>query len=175
MSVSWTMGSRAAAILAAGLFVSGCFRHHTIEPGTWRLRIEPRKPASGSSGEKLENYAYKQPRDVEVTVEWGPSKKVENVTVQFRSKKDAELRVLKGTIEPEGSHANLPEEPAGSPEATGPAINLEGRDPDWDLRVWGHVHNPRSMSGNIFTRGRGLYTDRYFDGTWTMNKVSAES
>ena len=151
-----------AALLLGGaaLLLPGCFRHHTIEPGTWRLMLEPRDAKSAA-------YSRNKPRDVEVTVEWGEGKKSEVVTVQYVAKSDAQERALRGTIATVSDRG----QDRGSDRSE---IDLRGQDPKWNLWLHGVVHNGRSMSGNAFALGR--FDDKQsFDGTWTMTKAEVEA
>ena len=152
------LGRPAILFLAgAALLLPGCFRHHTIEPGTWRLTIEANDVES-------KVFARKKPRDVEVTVDWGDGKSYEMVNVQFMTKTDGQTRALRGKIESQESHLD-------GRKVESHEIHLEGLDPAWILMLSGKVHDPKSVSGTAFARGRLENDMRSFQGTFTMNKV----
>lgn len=128
------------------LLGGGCFRHHTIEPGTWRLTL---KPSRGS--EKW----VAPPTEVEVAVDWAREEGVELVKVKYfpapQGENQAQPYVLAGRLK-EGK------------------VDLKGNTNFWQMRIWGEVLTPQSMNGTAFARGR-LEDDALFEGTWRMAKV----
>src|SRR5262249_28657025 len=133
----WTA---ALLLLSAVVPAAGCFRHHTIEPGSWRMSID-----ASRTSPQFKQYAPK-PRDVEVAVDWGKEKGTEEIRVFFESKTGQGTRELKGKI-------------------AGGDIELKGVDQDWDLSFWGRVNNPQSMNGLAYGRGR-INDQINFEGTW---------
>ena len=151
-------------ISTLGPAASGCFRHHTIEPGPWRLKIE-----AGTQNPESKRYSRK-PRNVEVLVDWSKSgTDIEDVKLQYvsRTGDNVVTRQMSGTIQAGG----------GSQAGSEPfkEISVEGSDPDWTLHLWGKVYGPESMGGSAFARSRNYDFDKlYFEGTWTMVRIKPE-
>jgi hypothetical protein len=135
-----------AALVVAG---PGCFRHHTIEPGAWKLVIKP-----GSDNPDSAAYAKLHPLLVEVNLDW--AKEGESLKMDYDeapTKEDPEGRryVLEGPLK-DGK------------------LDLKGVTHYWSLQFWGEVKSPRAVSGSVFGRVRN--NDKiYFDGVWRMTKV----
>jgi hypothetical protein len=143
-----------AALCLLSPLVSGCFRHHAIEPGRWRLTIEA-KPSSPESKRFL-----RKPRDVDVQVDWSKADTtMELIKVHYLSRVNQNEidRALVGTIDTERK------------------VSLEGSDPDWELALWGSVNSLSSMNGLVFGRSRNFkLNDLLFEGTWTMRRIEPQ-
>jgi hypothetical protein len=137
-------------VLASALPAAGCFRSHTIEPGTWKLTISPTE----SSGDAQS--LVPPPRKVEVNVDWGREKAVEELKINYY---------------PEAAPGEPPPKPwvlAGKVQEG--KVEIVGFTSFWNLRLWGVVESSVRMNGNVFARGR-LQDKRYFSGTFRLVKL----
>lgn len=135
--------------LMALLTGSGCFRSHTIEPGTWKLTIR-------SESQESQNYTP-PPANVEVTVDWGKEKGTEDVRVVItnppnENQPEVKKYTLAGVLK-EGE------------------VELQGMAQYWEVRVWAKVLSPRSLMGPMFARMRPPNDRKYFEGIWRITKV----
>ena len=132
----------------------GCFRSHTIEPGTWRLTIRPTESSGDSQS------LVPPPRKVELNVDWGKEKGLEDLKIHYY---------------PEPT----PEEPSPKPWVLGGKVQdgkveIVGLTSFWNIRLWGVVESSFKMSGNVFARGR-LQDKRYFSGTFHLGKLQLKA
>ena len=139
---------------------AGCFRSHTIEPGTWTLTILPKEEHPESR-----NYVP-PPSNVEVSVDWGKEKGTEILTVVITDPPTEN--------EPEGAKYTLRGElkDKTTPAGVVREADLQGVTKSWHVRVWPKVTSPRSMSGTMYAVMRRTSDKRTFEGIWKIVKVT---
>ena len=132
---------------------AGCFRSHTIEPGTWKLAILPKE-------ENPENRKYvPPPANVEVSVDWGKEKDTEDVKVVITNPAKAD--------EPEGKKYALT-----GVLKDGQIRPLKGFSDYWEVQVFATVNSSRLVSGTMWARMRPPNDNVYFEGIWKITKVT---
>ncbi len=157
MNMIWRALRSGMPLLVLGVLLSsfGCAQNHTIEPGIWQMNFDLR-----TADDSSKFFLRKEPRKVEVQVDWGKEKDAEGrqrntelIKVQYEIQVGSrtDYQVLKGRLRGDRS------------------VELEGYDRDWLYWLVGKVENPRLMKGVVAVKARRGETS--YEYAWILEKA----
>ena len=131
----------------------GCSTHR-LQNGIWELSFQ------GQRSQNRKQFPIEK-REVKLLVEWKDAGDGENVEISDIESGGDVLEPMFGDIEPEGDGSTT-------------ALMIDHQDRDWSWRMYGVIHDPKTVDGkSFFAKARG-FEDLTIEGRWMLRWLRDE-